>query len=145
MKLPFAIAILCLCIFVVARSSADINYFDSYIRSRSSLADTRWPSDHADVSRSKFTIGAGLPNGFDASKLNVITQRALPNSQWIYTYGSKSEYLYVIAGNVIPGAFIAKVDSQTLEVLQRFNLSISLYIGGLLIHENGEFSAFIHK
>jgi hypothetical protein len=114
-----------------------ISHFESYTRSRKSLADTSWPSDHGDVSRSKFTIGSGLPRDFDASKLQVSVQNELPNAQWIYTYGKRSEYLYVIAGNVIPGAFVAKVDARTMEVLQRYNLSISLYIGGLLVHENG--------
>lgn len=116
---------------------AAVSPFESYTRSRISLADTSWPSDHGDVSRSKFTIGSGLPRDFDASKLQVRVQKELPNAQWIYTYGKRSEYLYVIAGNVIPGAFVAKVDARTMDVLQRFNLSVSLYIGGLLVHENG--------
>lgn len=33
--------------------------------------------------------------------------------------------------------YIAKVDSKTMEVLQTFNLPPALYLGGLLMHANG--------
>ena len=67
-----------------------------------SLADSSWPSDHGikliylkcsqfvcnelflgDVARSKFTIAAGLPAGFEkSSKLQTIVQSGLSNAQW---------------------------------------------------------------
>jgi len=57
--------------------------------------------------------------------------------QWIYTAGEDSKYIYLIGGLSVAGSYIAKLDSVTLEVLQKIDLSPALYIGGLLIHKNG--------
>ena len=127
------------CVFnklsVLGISEQDIR--TNYAKSRASLAKSTWPSDHADVSRSKFTLGAGLPSGFDPADLKIATQTSLPMVQWIYTAGEDSEFLYVFGGPVISGCYVAKLDARTLEVLSSFKLPSALYIGGLLIHENG--------
>ena len=107
-----------------------------YKKVRTSLADSSWPSDHADTARSKFTLNAGFPRDFKSSDVKMLTQPNISEAQWLYTAGSKSEHLYTIHGKSVSGA-ISKLDSQTLEVLQTFPLPPALYIGGLLMHKNG--------
>ena len=106
-------------------------------KSRLGLLNSTWPSDHADVSRSKFTLNAGLPRGFHPQELKLTLQKDLIQPQWIYTGGKNSEFLYVLGGVVVKGCYVAKLDSVSLEILQEFQLPPALYIGGLLIHANG--------
>lgn len=109
---------------------------------RLSLYNSTWPSDHGDIARSKYTIDAGLPSDFEVSKLKIITQEEAPQAQWLYTYGENSKYLYVIGGiasefRKFETYFIKKLNSETLEILQTFELGSSLYLGGMLMHSNG--------
>jgi hypothetical protein len=63
--------------------------------------------------------------------------QTLPESgQWIYTGGHNSEYLFVMGGSPVK-TYAAKLDSKTLEVLQLISLPPALYLGGLLVHSNG--------
>lgn len=100
--------------------------------------NSTWASDHGDTARSKFTIGAGLPLDFKAGDIKVLYQKNdIPMAQWIYTAGENSKYLYLIGGAMIHGAFVAKVDAFTMDVVEKFPLKPALYIGGMLIHKNG--------
>ena len=49
---------------------------------RTSLFESTWPSDHGDISRSKYTLNAGLPADFKADELKTILQRSTPQAQW---------------------------------------------------------------
>jgi hypothetical protein len=102
-----------------------------------SLSRSTWPLDHGDSSRTKFTVGAGLPKGeLNPDELKVIEQNGLQGPQWIYTYGDQSEYLFVMGGTIF-ATWVAKMDSQSLEILQKVQLKPAMYIGGLLMHANG--------
>jgi len=100
------------------------------------LLDSTWPSDHGDVSRSKYSIGAGLPKHFNASDLKSMTTKDLPNAQWLYTGGEDSKYTYVMGGS-LPKLYVAKVDGETMELLGKYYMQNSLYLGGMLMHKNG--------
>ena len=130
------LSLLVLTLFTVPITSLG-NYHENYHNSRLSLASSSWPSDHADSSRSKFTIGAGLPMNFNPNDLKVMKQEATPFAQWIYTAGNNSDLLYVMGGNPMEGLYIAKLNSVSLELLEKVVLPPALYIGGLLIHGNG--------
>lgn len=139
--------LLLLCIAVGAQDSsvlsidevsvqAELAYHPATCRNVS-LSSSTWPSDHGDSSRSKFTVGAGLPRGLlDADSLKVIEQNNLPGAQWIYTYGANNEYTFVMGGSIV-STYVAKLDSNTLEILQKVFLKPAMYIGGLLMHANG--------
>ena len=108
-----------------------------------SLLDSTWPADHGDISRSKYTLNAGLPADFNPEDIELIIQDKSEQAQWLYTYGNHSEYLFLIGG--IKGKirkflsfFIHKLDSRTMEILQTFPLTSSLYLGGLMMHANGD-------
>jgi hypothetical protein len=102
-----------------------------------SLARSTWPSDHGDSSRTKYTVGAGLPKGpLNAADVKIIEQNNLAGAQWIYTYGSDSEYLFVMGGTIFL-TYVAKLNSTSLELLQKVDLKPAMYIGGLLMHDNG--------
>ena len=93
----------------------------------------------------------------------IDTKEDLKLSQWIYTAGDNSEYLYIIGGPNPTSLFVAKADAVSLEgirtwnltmifateslysvfsfsVLQKISLPPGLYIGGLLMHRNGHVS-----
>jgi hypothetical protein len=79
-----------------------------------------------------------LPTNFSKDDIKILYQKnELPMVQWIYTGGDDAKYLYLIGGATITGSFVAKVDAITMDVLQKFQLKPALYIGGLLIHRNG--------
>jgi hypothetical protein len=90
----------------------------------------------SDSSRSKYTLGAGLPKRFDVSDVRRVDQDSLGSAQWIYTGGPNNEYIYAMGGHVRE-TWVAKYDALTLEVLQNIILDPGLYLGGLLIHQNG--------
>ena len=77
-----------------------------------------------------------MPKNFDVSSLKRIDNNEVGNAQWIYIGGDNNEYIYTLGG---PAANItmAKFDSQSLTLLQSTNLDSSLYIGGVLLHQNG--------
>ena len=108
-----------------------------YKKFRTSLESSSWPSDHADTARGKFTLNAGLPIGVTADDLKEIKQHEAKDCQWVYTGGSKSEYIYTICGAPILGSIITKMDSKSLEILENFKVPVAIYIGGLLMHKNG--------
>jgi hypothetical protein len=102
-----------------------------------SLSSSTWPSDHGDSSRTKFTIGAGLPKGdLNPDDLKIIEQNGLLGPQWIYTYGANNEFVYAMGGNIM-STYVAKLDAKTLDILQKVYLKPAMYIGGLLMHANG--------
>jgi hypothetical protein len=102
-----------------------------------SLSSSTWPSDHGDSSRTKFTIGAGLPKGdLNPDDLKIIEQNGLLGPQWIYTYGANNEFVYAMGGTIM-ATYVAKLDAKTLDILQKVNLKPAMYIGGLLMHANG--------
>lgn len=98
---------------------------------KNSLQKSTWPADHGDVSRSKYTIGAGLPQYFDPADIQIHTQPRIPSAQWFYTYGNNSEILYTMSGPM-SGLTLSKLNSQTLEILQQVALKPSIYMGGKL-------------
>ena len=122
-------------------SSTDVERLNrmeqEYKRSRLSLQSSTWPLDHADVGRMKYTMHAGFPRNFKPEDVHRITQPEVQQAQWMYTGGKNSEYLYIVGGKVTVGCVISKVDSKTLEVLQKFQLPKAMYLGGLLMHANG--------
>ena len=93
-----------------------------------------------DSSRSKYTIGAGLPKYFAPSDVKILEKQLPESAQWLYTGGKNSEYLFVLGGPSI-NTFVAKLNSTTLEVLQVKKLRPAIYLGGLLVHENGNLYA----
>jgi hypothetical protein len=114
-----------------------LEYTESVGRGSSGfLADTPWPSDHGDSSRSKFTIGAGLPANVTASDLKRIDLDDV-EVQWIYTGGANNEYLYTMGGQGLKGVILTKFDSVSLEILQTVTMQKCFYIGGFLMHKNG--------
>ena len=78
-----------------------------------------------------------MPKEFDPKQIKLTKQLGIPGAQWIYTAGKNSEFLYVFGGNVAKGCYVAKLNSLSLEIIQKINLPPALYIGGLLIHKNG--------
>eukprot|EP01036_Dinobryon_divergens_P028296 gene28296-37227_t len=110
-----------------------------WFSARLGLLKSTWPSDHGDTSRSKFTLNAGLNFSINnaESEIQIDTKEDLKLSQWIYTAGDNSEYLYIIGGPNPTSLFVAKADAVSLEVLQKISLPPGLYIGGLLMHRNG--------
>lgn len=102
-----------------------------------SLARSTWPSDHGDSSRTKYTLGAGLPADFDPKDLKMMQNTDLKLTQWAYTAGENSEFLYTMSGAAIKGLTVSKSNAVTLEVMQSVSLEPGLYIGGMLMHANG--------
>jgi hypothetical protein len=90
----------------------------------------------SDSSRSKYTIGAGLPKTFSVEEVNRIDQDSLGSAQWIYTGGPNNEFIFAMGGHVRE-TWVAKYDAVTLAVIQHIVLDPGLYLGGLLIHQNG--------
>lgn len=118
----------------------DIQYDAATCRT-SSLYPSTWPNDHGDSARTKFTVGAGLPAEFDASDLKVTKQpNPIPKAMWLYTYGEQSEYVVYMGGTLV-SAYVAKADAKTLEVLQRIDFPMNMYMGGLLMHRDGHIYA----
>lgn len=105
--------------------------------SRASLQTSTWPIDHGDVSRSKYVFNAGLPGDVRAEDIKIVSNNQLLGAQWLYTGGSKSEFIYLIRGDAMKGYTAGKLDSTTLEVLQEYPLEKAVYTGGMLIHRNG--------
>lgn len=46
------------------------------------LFNSSWPADHGDSSRSKFSLGAGLPANFNLSDIKLMYQPELKQPQW---------------------------------------------------------------
>lgn len=132
-----AIVILKICAASVLLSLASALEYDKSTCRNTALAKSTWPSDHGDSSRSKYTIGAGLPAAFEEKDIKFVQSTALNLTQWVYTGGANSEYLYTMSGSPIKGLIISKSNSVTLDVLQSVILDPGMYIGGMLIHENG--------
>ena len=44
--------------------------------------DSTWPSDHGDCSRSKYTLGAGLPANVTSEDIKRIDNVDVGNAQW---------------------------------------------------------------
>jgi hypothetical protein len=63
-------ALLLLASIPLASAAAEASYGPESCR-ETSLARSTWPSDHGDSSRTKFTVGAGLPKGFDQKDVKV--------------------------------------------------------------------------
>eukprot|EP00602_Paraphysomonas_sp_CaronLab_P009241 CAMPEP_0185035846 /NCGR_PEP_ID=MMETSP1103-20130426/27903_1 /TAXON_ID=36769 /ORGANISM="Paraphysomonas bandaiensis, Strain Caron Lab Isolate" /LENGTH=555 /DNA_ID=CAMNT_0027573117 /DNA_START=5 /DNA_END=1672 /DNA_ORIENTATION=+ len=116
-------------------AEAELKYDPSTCRGVS-LANSTWPNDHGDSSRTKYTLGAGLPRHFHASDLKRIDNEEMGNAQWIYTGGKNAEFVYALGGPVNK-IYVAKYDSKSLRLLQHTFLDPGLYIGGLLLHDNG--------
>ena len=107
------------------------------------LYDSSWPADHGDSSRSKYSLNAGLPKSFKPEDLKILKQPILKGAQWLYTQGEGSQYLFLMGGSLLD-TYISKVDSQTLNVIEKKLLPTSLYLGGMLMHANGHVYA-IHQ
>lgn len=104
--------------------------------SRTSLSPSTWPLDHGDSARSKFVMNAGLPANVTSENMKSIANPYLIGAQWLYTQGEKSEYLFAMGGR--SGAYyVAKLNSTSLDVLQRYEINRGAYIGGMLMHKNG--------
>lgn len=101
------------------------------------LSRSSWPSDHGDSSRSKYSLGHGLPKDFDPKNLRVLYQPNITSPQWLYTYGERSENIILLGGPSVTNTSVYKLDSRSLEILQTFHLPSSMYLGGLLMHGNG--------
>mmetsp|Transcript_3156 Transcript_3156/g.4892 ORF Transcript_3156/g.4892 Transcript_3156/m.4892 type:complete len:550 (-) Transcript_3156:135-1784(-) len=101
-----------------------------------SLINSTWPSDHGDSSRSKYTIGGGFPSDFDVQSIKRIDNNELDPAQWIYTGGTHSEFIYTLGGPPIK-LRLGKYSSKSLELLQTFEFPSAIYLGGLLLHANG--------
>ncbi len=103
---------------------------------RSNLFPSTWPLDHGDSARSKYVVSGGFSEDVRSDDLKFIANENLDNTQWLYTAGEGSKYLYVIHGRT--GNFkLSKLSSTTLESIQMFTFPGGLYTGGLLIHGNG--------
>lgn len=81
-------------------------------------------------------MGAGLPRIFDVDSLKRIDNEEVGNAQWIYIGGKNNEFVYTLGGPA-SNITLAKYESDTLKLLQTSSLDSSLYIGGVLLHENG--------
>lgn len=121
--------------FLVAVANSSIVYDKSTCRT-TSLANSTWPSDHGDSSRTKYTIGAGLPANFNPADLKVLKQTDVHSGQWIYTAGENSSVVYTM-GNVYGTYKVNRLDSVSLELLQAAEIKSSPYLGGMLMHANG--------
>jgi hypothetical protein len=116
----------------------DENTLFHYAAARTSLASSSWPADHADNARSKFTLFGGLPQHYHPEDIKIDRQRELDTSfTWLYTAGNHSEWLYLMGSTVKNGTVVAKLDSITLEIIQKIYLPRAIYLGGLVIHANG--------
>jgi hypothetical protein len=102
------------------------------------LFTTAWPTDHGDTARQKYTVGAGLPAQFDADQVQQLRNDELPYPQWMYTRHTDELYVYGSSPTWQQAPYFAKVDAQTLEVRQRIELPKILYIGGALMHADGD-------
>jgi hypothetical protein len=69
--------------------------------------------------------------------MQVMESEPLKQTQWAYTAGENSEFLYTMSGSAIKGLTVSKSNSVTLQVLQSVTLGPGLYIGGMLAHANG--------
>jgi len=102
------------------------------------LFTTAWPTDHGDTARQKYTVGAGLPAQFDPEDVQQLRNTELPYPQWMYTRDADELYVYGSSPTWKAAPYFAKVDAQTLEVHQRITLPKILYIGGALMHADGD-------
>lgn len=108
-------------------------YDPSTCRETSLRRGSTWPSDHGDSSRSKYTLGAGLPRNFSSDDLKRVDNSEVGNAQWIYHAG---DVIYALGGSA-NSLKVAKYDALNLETLQTYAMKPALYIGGMLLHENG--------
>ena len=102
------------------------------------LFNTLWPCDHGDTARRKFTLGGGLPADFSAEDLTLQQNRSLPYPQWMYTRTQNELYVYGVPSDRKGLPYFARVDATTLQVHQKVELPRILYIGGALMHRNGD-------
>ena len=107
-------------------------------RRSAGLYDTLWPADHADTSRRKFVVGGGLPREIDPSRIRTLSNKELPYVQWMYTREADELFCYGVPPTPGARAYLAKVDPQTLAIKQKRVLPQQIYIGGALMHSNGD-------
>ena len=102
------------------------------------LYPSLWPADHGDTARRKSVLGGGLPASLDADRIELLENSALPNPQWMYTRGEDELFVYGAPSRLRDHGYFARVDATTLAVHQKMDLPWSLYLGGALIHANGD-------
>jgi len=102
------------------------------------LYETLWPADHGDTARRKSVCRGGLPATLDADRIELLENSALPNPQWMYTRGEDELFVYGAPSRLRDHAYFARVDATTLAVHQKMDLPWSLYLGGGLVHANGD-------
>ena len=117
------------------------------------FAGSHWTCDHGDTARSKYTINAGLPRDLN-EKTKVFIKKCESKEvylvQWIYSRNKTEIYGFqpwLIPGTKMPdgsreifgkGCSIVKLNAETLECIQTYEFPFNVYIGGLLMHENGD-------
>mmetsp|Transcript_15492 Transcript_15492/g.29186 ORF Transcript_15492/g.29186 Transcript_15492/m.29186 type:complete len:559 (+) Transcript_15492:66-1742(+) len=142
----FQLFSLVLCILALGRANAQeeemeevveqvFQYDERTCRGTSLHPKSTWPSDHGDCSRSKYTLGAGLPTHVTNENIKRIDNVDVGNAQWIYTGGENAEFVFAIGPST--AVYIAKLDAKTLEVLQKVDYGRCLYLGGAAVHANG--------
>jgi hypothetical protein len=77
-----------------------------------------------------------LPKDFDQSQAKITTNREII-AQWLYTSGPDNEFVYALHGSSAEGIIVSKMNAITMEQLQSHQLSPGIYIGGLIMHQNG--------
>lgn len=102
------------------------------------LFPTLWPADHGDSARRKYVLDGGLPNNLDPSKISTLENPELPYPQWMYTRGAEDLFVYGVPDRLLDTPYFARVDPQTLEIKQKIDLPWILYMGGALVHANGD-------
>lgn len=103
----------------------------------SGLYPSHWPSDHGDIQRTQCSLKAGLPRGFDPDKISIKKNSELYYP--VFMYMRDHDELFVYGRGTALGApsYLAKVDPLSLVIKQRYELPFALYVGGAVVHENG--------
>lgn len=101
------------------------------------LYPSLWPCDHADTERTQCVSGAGLPAGFDPAKARVDRNPAVYYPVFMYHRDPEELYVYGRGKAVGKPSYVARVNPRTLEVSQRFELPFAIYVGGAVMHANG--------
>lgn len=105
---------------------------------RPGLYPTLWPCDHGDVQRSQCSVGGGFAPGVKQEDITSVTNEELYHPLFLYTRNSDELFVYGRAEGFRKGNYFARVDSKTLEVRERLRLPFTPYVGGGLVHENGD-------
>ncbi len=117
------------------------------------FAGSPWTCDHGDTARSKYTVNAGLPKDLNEETkvfIKKCTSKHVHLVQWIYS--RKKSEIYGFQPWLIPGSkmedgskiifgkgcSLVKLNAETLECIQIYEFPFNIYIGGLLMHENGD-------